>query len=265
MGDIAKAAVQTFAVPSSLAELDQWGLWRPELVGQRTTKVPYSAIDGRKASSTDPARWVSFDAAAAAWARAPQRYAGLAFVFLRGQGLVGVDLDDCLDMAGLPKDWASGIIERFSDTYMETSPSEQGIKIWARGEIPANVPGVKVADGSIEMYDHGRYFTVTAKAFRGAPLQVEDHAADLLRLYEYLVRPRKVKDWPLQPLAGGRIPHGQQHSTLVSIAGTLRARRVCDEAVLACLQAVNVHQCEQPGSPEAIARIVRSTRLWGAR
>jgi hypothetical protein len=40
---------------------------------------------------------------------------------------------------------------------------------------------------------------------------------------------------------------------------------VCDEAILACLLAVNAHQCERPGTAEAIARIVRSTRLWGAK
>jgi hypothetical protein len=74
---------------------------------------------------------------------------------------------------------------------------------------------------------------------------------------------RKV--WPLQPLDGGRIPHGQQHSTLVSIAGTLRARRVCEQAILACLLAINEHQLEQPAPAENIARIVRSTRSWSAR
>jgi hypothetical protein len=45
----------------------------------------------------------------------------------------------------------------------------------------------------------------------------------------------------------------------------LRARLVCDEAILACLLAVNAHQCERPGPAENIARIVRSTRAWVAR
>ena len=64
-------------------------------------------------------------------------------------------------------------------------------------------------------------------------------------------------------LSGGRIPYGQQHSTLVSIAGTLRARRVCDEAIEACLKVINARRCEKPGAPENIARIVRSSRGWG--
>jgi hypothetical protein len=144
---------------------------------------------------------------------------------------------------------------------MEISPSSRGLKLWARGELPANMPKVRVEGGGVELYDHARYFTFTGRRFRGAPLQVEDHAADVLRLYEHLTK-GKTKTWPLQPLQGGRIPYGQQHSTLVSIAGTLRARRVCEEAIEACLQMVNARQCERPGQPVDISRIVRSTRRW---
>lgn len=255
-------AVQTIAVPSDLAEFDQWVLWRAELVGQRSTKVPYSGA-GRKASTVDASTWAPLDSVLQVWRRWPGKYAGIGFVFVKGQHLVGIDLDNCLEASVAVKEWARGTVERFFDTYMEISPSGRGLKIWARGELPANLPGTRIADGAIEVYDHARYFTFTGRAFRGAPLQIEDHGADLRLLYEHLIPRRKI--WPLQPLAGGRIPHGQQHSTLVSIAGTLRARRVCDEAILACLLAVNAHQCERPGTAEAIARIVRSTRLWGAK
>jgi hypothetical protein len=254
----------TLRVPKDLEELDQWLLWRREQVGKRETKVPYS-IQGRKASSTDPRAWTSFELAQKAWRASPRMYAGLGFVFVKSGGLVGIDLDDCLDSDGDVKVWARGTVERFSDSYMEISPSGSGLKIWARGELAANVPGVAIGDGRIEMYDHARFFTVTGRAFRGAALQIEDHAADLILLFEHLTAPTKRKVWPLQPLQGGRIPYGQQHSTLVSIAGTLRARRVCEQAVLACLLAINEHQLERPAPPENIARIVKSTRSWGAR
>jgi hypothetical protein len=157
-------------------------------------------------------------------------------------------------------------VERFSDSYMERSPSGAGVKIWLRGELPSNVPGVKVGDGggSIELYAWARYFTVTGDVFRGAPSQVEEHSADLAVLHEHLTA-RKRKDWPLQPQRSGTIPHGVQHSTLLSICGTLRARRVCDSAILACLLEVNRLQCERPGPPENIARIVQSTKGWENR
>ena len=48
-----------------------------------------------------------------------QRYAGLGFVFSTEDAFAGIDLDDSLDEHGDLKDWARGIVERFSDTYME--------------------------------------------------------------------------------------------------------------------------------------------------
>lgn len=252
-------------LPADLTELEgRWGLSRLERVGNRDVKVPYS-VRGHRASTTQLADWANFEEAARVMSAGKSRYSWFAFLFVKGDGLVGIDLDDALDEEQKVKPWGRGIVERFSDSYVEVSPSGAGLKIWARGMLPANLPSVKIADGSIELYDHARYFTVTGRVFRGAPLKVEDHAADLSMLYSHLTETGKRKVWPLQPLNGGRIPYGQQHNTLLSLAGTLRARRVCDEAILACLLAVNAHQCERPGAPEAISRIVRSTRTWGAR
>jgi len=241
------------ALPDSLIELDQWGLWQYETVNGRRTKVPYS-VRGHKASSSDPRTWGTFDEAVNSWRKNPRRYAGLAFFFARDGGLVGIDLDDCLTADLSVKPWACGIVERFADSYCEISPSGEGLKIWARGTLPANVPGVKVGDGSIEAYHCGRYFAVTGLVFRGAPLQIEDHGTDLLMLYDRLCGSRK--GWHLQPLQGGRIPHGQQHSTLVSLAGTLRARRICDEAVdrLAFVRREG-RDVDQPGNFRVGARL----------
>ena len=95
-------------------------------------------------------------------------YAGPGFVFSADDPFCGIDLDDCLDAEGTLKPWARGIVERFSDTYMEISPSGSGLKIWVRGAVPANLAGVSVGDGQIETYDHARYFAVTGRIFRGA-------------------------------------------------------------------------------------------------
>jgi len=256
------AKLPELVAPDDLTERVQWVLWRREIVAGRETKVPYSVHEHR-ASSTKPADWGGFEKALSVWRRHPERYGGLGFVFAAEDPFVGIDLDDCLDADGNVKSWAQGIIERFSDTYTEFSPSGQGLKIWSKGRLPANLAGVRLGDGQIEMYDRSRYFTVTGQVFRRAPLEVEDHTSDLLLLYDRLVG-RKIKRWPLQPLKGGRIPSGQQHNTLVSLAGTLRARNVCDEAIEACLQVVNERQCERPGPRAHISQLVRSSRKWGA-
>jgi hypothetical protein len=250
-------------VPDDLLERDQWVLWRRDSHKGRETKVPY-AVQGHRASSTNPGDWTEFQKALHRWRRDPQQYAGIGFVFCSEDPFVGIDLDNCLAPDSTLQSWAKGIVERFSDTYLEISPSGQGLKIWAKGHLPSNVPGVRVGDGQIEIYDRARYFTVTGQVFRGAPLEVENHADDILSLHARLVQGRSKSTWALQPLEGGRIPYGQQHSTLVSIAGTLRARRVCDEAIEACLQIVNERQCERPGPRPHISDLVRSTRKWGA-
>lgn len=155
-------------VPDDLTELDQWVLWRYEARQGKPTKVPYQT-SGNRADSTNPSTWTTFEKVLNVWCCHRQRYAGLGFVFSNEDTLVGIDLDDSLDEQGDVKAWARGIVERFSDTYMEISPSGQGLKIWARGSLPANLPGAPVGDGAIELYDHARYFAVTGRAFRGAP------------------------------------------------------------------------------------------------
>jgi hypothetical protein len=259
MTSVALTSDSHLHLPDDLTELDRWGLWRHETRGGKSVKVPYQ-VDGRHADTTNPRTWTAFEEALQLWSAHQNRYSGLAFAFFRDDGLCGVDLDDALDERGDLKSWALGIIERFSDTYIEISPSGQGVKIWARGWLPSNLAGVRVGDGQIEMYDHSRYFTVTSRVFRGAPLHVENHADDLQLMYNRLTSHRKK--WALRPQAGGQIPHGRQHNTLVSLCGTLRARGVCDEAIEGCLQIVNQKQCERPGPRENVTRIVRSSRAW---
>lgn len=104
-------SIPEFRVPDDLTERDQWLLWRCE----RETKVPYSTT-GRRASSTDPATWCSYDEALEVWRRHPQRWAGIGFVFHESDPFVGLDLDDSVDDHGNAKPWARGIGERFSAT-----------------------------------------------------------------------------------------------------------------------------------------------------
>jgi hypothetical protein len=250
------AAALLFA-PVDLIEVDQWVLWRRE----RDTKVPYQP-NGKRASSTDLKTWRPYQDVYNAWQKYPRHWAGIGFVFSEHDPFAGIDLDACLDCVGNLRAWARPIIERFADTYMEISPSGTGIKIWCKGKLPAAVRA-KVEEGAIEIYDRGRYFTVTGNQFRGKLDTVEDHAADLMTLYERLSGRHGEYQMPQYGIGPeGKIPKGTQHLTLVSLAGTLRRRGVCDEAIAACLQEVNRHQCEQPGPPENISRIVRSSRPW---
>ena len=149
--------------------------------GGKPTKGAHS-LQGYRASSTDADTWCEFEEAVAVWQRQPEKFSGVGFVFAEADPYAGIDLDRCLDVDGNPKPWARPIVEKFSDTYMETSPSGNGLKICCRGQIPTNLPGGQVAVGSVELYSRSRYFPVTVPCFRGSPYHLHSHHAILLCL-----------------------------------------------------------------------------------
>jgi hypothetical protein len=55
-----------------------------------------------------------------------------------------------------------------------------------------------------------------------------------------------------------KIPKGKQHFTLVSIAGSMRARGLGFDEIFAALKIVNDQRCEEPGPIENIRKIVES-------
>ena len=250
--------------PATATERDYWAVWK--YVDDR--KVPHT-VQGRYASCSNPADWCSYDEALRVFERYRRYYAGLAFAFLDPPevpdhlALSGIDLDSCLNASGELKPWARPFLEQLYDTYAEISPRGLGLKLWVRGRLPGAIPKVKIADGGLEAYSSGRFFTVTGRRFRNAPLDVADHHAWLQKLWQ-----THRGEWAAARGATGpnalskKIPYGTQHLALVSLAGTLRRRGVCDEAILTCLLKVNELQCERPGPAKNIEQIVRSTKSW---
>jgi hypothetical protein len=57
-----------------------------------------------------------------------------------------------------------------------------------------------------------------------------------------------------------KIPHGRQHDTLVSLAGSMRARGMVEEEIFAALWVVNENRCERPG-PEANIRQIAASMM----
>lgn len=154
-------------IPTELTELRQWILWRKVLRGGKEVKLPWSVYD-QPASTTDPETWHEFECVVMRYDE--QRHAGIGFVFVKGGGYTGIDLDSCRDpKSGVIMPWAQRWIDR-SNTYTEISPSGTGVKMWLRttvdidkgrnikineaGTDPQKAPGV-------EMYTHGRYFAMT--------------------------------------------------------------------------------------------------------
>jgi primase-polymerase (primpol)-like protein len=92
---------------------------------------------------------------------------------LTGDGVVCIDLDHCLDENGHLAPWATDILARTPRTWIEVSPSGEGLHIWGRAELGC---GRRLrADGRhIELYGSGRYITVTGRRYRRAPNELAD-------------------------------------------------------------------------------------------
>jgi primase-polymerase (primpol)-like protein len=86
---------------------------------------------------------------------------GLGIAFSEEFGIIGIDIDKCLDENGQPNEVASGVLAELSQisTYIEVSPSGRGLHIFLRGTLPSG--GRKNSETGVEMYSTKRYFTMT--------------------------------------------------------------------------------------------------------
>lgn len=172
------------AVPDELQELEQWVCWADEERSDGLTKVPKRPDgSGVNASSTDPETWGTFSAAAET---ARERDWGIGFVFTEDGPYAGIDLDDCLNDRGGPSGWLPSLDPFTRETYLERSPSGDGLHIIVREpEIPewwTNQHGED--DGrEVAVFPDGRFFTFTGDDLDVSAAEV----ADIDGLDEWLV------------------------------------------------------------------------------
>lgn len=171
----------------SLKELEQWIVWRLEERSGKPTKVPYSPVTDGRASCSDSSTWSS-------WAEAKARlkafdYEGLGFVFSSDDPFCGIDLDKCVDPeTGEIEPWASAIVDELS-SYTELSPSGTGLHIIVRAELP---PGRR-RKGSVEVYDRGRFFTVTGERIGERNVEERQNALEALHVRLFPPAPKAEK------------------------------------------------------------------------
>lgn len=169
-------------IPESLRALDQWTGWRLSRRNGEWTKTPVDASTGATAKSNDPDTWTGFEATLSYMKThrlSVNPLSGVGFMFHPADGLAGVDLDDCRDpQSGAVAEWAREIVSEL-DSYAEVSPSATGIKVFLRGELPSG----RKRRGSIEMYDRGRFFTVTGHRAVESPAEVRDAQEALTALH----------------------------------------------------------------------------------
>lgn len=182
-------------IPAELRSLRQWVCWGKPGAAR---KCPYNPHTGTPAKAGLPETWADF--AAAAQAVRAGRYEGVGFEFRTGGGLVGIDLDHCIQ-GGKLTGWAAAWVERL-DSYTEISPSGTGLHILCRGKLPGEA--VKRPRG--EMYDRARYFTITGNLY-GPAKPMRDAGEAIAALYEELqAEARKGQDKPTEAHAAPALP-----------------------------------------------------------
>ena len=144
-------------IPTELKQLKQWCIWKYEQRNNKRTKVPYS-ITNRMAKSNDESTWATYSDARAALST--HQADGIGFFFK--PPYMGIDLDNIADEVERFKrnDIAENVIFEMYESlksYAEYSPSGTGIHIIIKGSIP----GPRRRKGDVEMYDSGRFFTMT--------------------------------------------------------------------------------------------------------
>ena len=189
------------AVPDTLTEREAWVCWQYSFDTDRDewTKVPVDVNTGGYARSTDPETWTTFDAAVAYHERRDRDTDGIGFVVHDGDTVLGLDLDDCRDPdTGDREAWADDVLDD-AQTYAEISPSETGLRGFGLGFVPdgGNRGDIEDGAGHLEMYDSGRYLTVTGQRVDGSPdevRQVNDEIADIHA--EHIADPEPEREAP---------------------------------------------------------------------
>ena len=144
-------------IPDELKQLNNWCVWKFEKRNGKRTKIPFNAETGEFAKSNDKSTWSSYETAVNA-----QGVDGIGFFF--EPPYLGIDIDDIDDDLHRFKqgDKLDNIVSEFNEafkSYTEVSPSGNGLHIIVKGKIPGN----RRRKGNIEMYDSGRFFTMTGK------------------------------------------------------------------------------------------------------
>jgi Protein of unknown function (DUF3987) len=141
-------------LPGALAHLrnvPRWVGWNYVFKDGKWTKPPFDPHTGRFASVNKPSTWSTYDRAVAGVSR--HGFDGIGVVLTADGGVFGVDLDHCITDSGSFAEHAAKVIE-FNESYMEVSPSGEGIRMFALGNVEQ---ALKDERTGIEVYGSGRY------------------------------------------------------------------------------------------------------------
>jgi primase-polymerase (primpol)-like protein len=150
---------------------------RDRWVRRAADKRPLTTA-GKAASSTNARTWSTY-----AEASASHIGTGLGFVLSDVDDVVCLDLDHCLNpLTGRLKPWAAAILRDAGATYVEVSPSGDGLHIWGRADV-RHGRRIRRPDGTaVEIYGTGRYIAMTGRRHGSCPSILADLSAVVSKL-----------------------------------------------------------------------------------
>jgi len=201
-------------IPDTLRDRDHWVAWKYDFKPKRDewTKIPVDVKAGDFASSTDADTWASFAKAVEYHNDPATDTDGVGFVLSEKDTVVGLDLDDCRDAdSGTLEPWARDVVEDVP-TYSEVSPSGTGLRLIGLGFVPSggNRGDIDDAEGHLEMYDSGRYLTLTGHALEDTPATVEQVNGEVEAIHTQHIAapPKTTADGGVDTDTGGSNPWG---------------------------------------------------------
>ena len=148
---------QFAAIPTGL-KAQPWAVWIAEPRDGKPgkfNKAPRSPKTGHKIGADKPQLFGTFEEAEAAYHTG--KYTGIGLL-LTGNGIIGVDIDDCKVTFANQLTVEQWVIDAINlGAYCEYSPSGNGLRLFMYGNLPDK--GRKA--GSVEIYDNARFLTVT--------------------------------------------------------------------------------------------------------
>lgn len=185
-------------VPAELASKKQWLVWKANKRVRtdgtvKVDKVPYGAKKGEKGGIERPDLWVDFQTAYTTFLFNGD-YSGIGFAFTRSDPFFAVDLDNCFEVDGTLKPYAELVVNTLK-TYTERSVSGKGLHIIGKGHLPG--PG-RVDHGlGLEVYEDGRYFTITGDVYEGHG-KVHDRKKEIDAVYNEFFGEKAFKHFTIE-------------------------------------------------------------------
>lgn len=192
-------------IPNDFKEHPNWLLWKLELTSKgKWTKIPYQ-INGKKALSTNPATWTTFDTVKGVY-EASGAYSGIGFA-IGDSGLTCVDIDH-------EDNWNISDLRNIYKTlegnyYKETSPSANGHHLWLNVIKPKDM-GCKSKtfyNSLIEVYDKSRFITMTGNEPTGSIGECQE-------AFNLLFKPLMKDTKPTKPISVISTPYLDDKSIL---------------------------------------------------